>query len=232
MMMRVGKRVLRFDRHRKMGWGFAKRDRTMATMILDPELAQQLIAERAACGGDRFDEVWEGTYMMSPLANNEHQEIQSGLCAAIRNALGWQSPFLILSGANISDREVDWEYNYRCPDVVVLAPDTKAKNCNTHWCGGPDFAVEITSPHDRSRDKFDFYGAVGVGELLLVDRNNWTLEFYRLRKETLTLEAVSSVDDANRIVSRVLQVTFRLLAGPSRPIIEVQRASGGESWLI
>ena len=175
----------------------------MATMILDPELAQQLIAERAACGGDRFDEVWEGTYMMSPLANNEHQEIQSGLCAAIRNALGWQSPFLILSGANISDREDDWEYNYRCPDVVVLAPDTKAKNCNTHWYGGPDFAVEITSPHDRSRDKFDFYGAVGVRELLLVDRNNWTLEFYRLREETLTLETVSSVDDANRIVSQV-----------------------------
>lgn len=204
----------------------------MATMILDPVFARQLIAERAAWGGDRFDEVWEGTYMMSPLANNEHQEIQSGLCAEIKNCLGWESRFVVLSGANISDREDEWEYNYRCPDVVVLAPNTKAKNCDTHWCGGPDFAVEIISPYDRSRDKFDFYGVVGVRELMLVDRKDWMLEFYRLQDGALTLETVVKVDDGNQVISHVLGVCFRLLGGADRPKIEVQRSSGGDAWLI
>jgi Uma2 family endonuclease len=204
----------------------------MDAMILDPGFAQQLIAERAANGGDRFDEVWEGTYMMSPLANNEHQEIQAGLCASLRSALGWKSQYLILSGANISDREDDWEHNYRCPDVVVLSPNTIAKNCDTHWCGGPDFAVEITSPHDRSRDKIDFYSSVGVRELMLVDRSNWTLELYQLHERKLSLDATANVIDGNRIVSQVLGVAFRLLAGKKRPRVEVQQASGGESWMV
>ena len=45
----------------------------MATVILDEELAERLKAERAERGGDRYDEVWEGVYMMAAMPNNEHQ---------------------------------------------------------------------------------------------------------------------------------------------------------------
>ena len=67
----------------------------MATVILDPELAERLRAERAAWGGDRYDEVWEGTYMMAPMPNNEHQAIVNGLTAILQDIIG---SFLNYSG--------------------------------------------------------------------------------------------------------------------------------------
>jgi Uma2 family endonuclease len=207
----------------------------MATIILDPELERDLRDQRAAWGGDRFDEVWEGIYIMSPLADNEHQEIASQLCAAIRAAVGWGNPIKILPGANVSDREDGWEFNYRCPDVLAFVPNTKAKNCGTHWCGGPDFAVEITSPHDRSREKLEFYGKVGVLELLLVDRAKWQLEFYSLAGNQLKLDGSSTVKGSDPSESKILGVTFRLVppkGDQDRPAIEVRHRASGQTWLI
>ena len=207
----------------------------MTAMILDPKLESELIAQRAAWGGDRFDEVWEGVYMMSPLADDEHQELVSQFVAAIHNVLGSNSPFKLRPGVNVSDRETDWKQNYRCPDVVVFAPDTTAKNCGTFWFGGPDFAVEITSPHDRSRDKFEFYAKVKVRELLIVDRDRWALEMYRLDGQELRLEGSSSLADGNRLTSNVLGVTLHLIPGrpdQSRPAIEVTKVDGGQSWIV
>jgi Uma2 family endonuclease len=205
----------------------------MATLILDPDVEQEILAQRAAWGGDRFDEVWEGTYMMSPLADNEHQRIQFRLAAAIQNATASRSSqFSILCGANITDRENDWKQNYRCPDVLVFGGKTAAKDCGTHWLGGPDFAVEITSPADRSRDKLGFYAKVGVQELLLIDRSTWTLELYRLTGGQLQLEETSSLANANRISSRVLNTNFRLIAGQPRPTIEVTGDDATKTWPV
>ncbi|MCA9180341.1 MAG: hypothetical protein KDA51_02790 [Planctomycetales bacterium] len=44
----------------------------MPAMILDPQLQQELTAQRVLTGADRYDEVWEGVTMMSPLANKQH----------------------------------------------------------------------------------------------------------------------------------------------------------------
>ena len=49
----------------------------MAMLVQDVDLSRQLIAERRRLGHDRFDEVWEGVYVMNPLPNNEHQELQT-----------------------------------------------------------------------------------------------------------------------------------------------------------
>jgi len=54
----------------------------MSMLVLDPRDQRLILAARAQSGGDRFDEVWEGVYMMSPLADNEHQELQTKLVAA------------------------------------------------------------------------------------------------------------------------------------------------------
>ncbi|MDQ3441160.1 MAG: Uma2 family endonuclease, partial [Planctomycetota bacterium] len=152
----------------------------MAMIVLDPLVEKELKAEREASGADRFDEVWEGLYMMAPLANNEHQEIQAGLTTVLQIATGLGGPVRVLAGANVSDREESWNSNYRIPDVVVVYPSGAARNCDTHWCGGPDLCVEISSPGDRSRDKLVFYAGIGVRELLLIDRDPWGLELYRL----------------------------------------------------
>jgi Uma2 family endonuclease len=95
--------------------------------------------------------------------------------------------------------------------------------------------VEITSPHDRSRDKLDFYGQVGTRELLIVDRDRWVLEMYRLDGRKLKLDSSSSREDGNRLLSNVLGMTLRLIPGradQTRPAIEVARLNGLQKWII
>lgn len=128
----------------------------MTVMVLDQGIAARLKAERAATGLDQHDEVWEGIYMMAPIANNEHQDLQGRLVSAFRNALGFDGPERVVAGGNVSDREDDWTHNYRVPDVIVVLPGSAARDCWTHWCGGPDLCVEVITPGDRSRDKLDF----------------------------------------------------------------------------
>lgn len=204
----------------------------MALMVLDADLEERLKAERAASGGDRFDEVWEGMYMMAPLANNEHQNLIAGLTGAIRNALGWDHAAAVLPGANVSDHKDDWTHNYRCPDVVVVFPGGKAIDCGTHWLGGPDFASEIVSRGDRSRDKFDFYSQVGVRELLLIDRNPWALELHQLKDGRLELIGRTDIRTAPSLKSDVLPVAFRLVDGTPRPRVEVVHRDGVQRWLV
>lgn len=46
----------------------------MIAVIEDKELIEELKAQRAATGADRYDEVWEGEYVMAAQPNIEHQE--------------------------------------------------------------------------------------------------------------------------------------------------------------
>ena len=204
----------------------------MALMVLDPTDEKRLIAEREASGADRYDEVWEGVYMMVPLANNEHQNLQTRLAGAIQYAVGWNGPVVVDAGANVSDREDDSTQNYRIPDVVVVCPGSAAKDCGTHWCGGPDFCAEITSAGDRSRDKLNFYARIAVRELLLIDRDPWSLELYRLSSGRLTLVGRSDLGTSGAIASEVIPTSFRLVPGAKRPAIEVTHRDGVQHWLV
>lgn len=58
----------------------------MTLVVNDLSLVERLKTERRQTGADRFDEVWEGVYMMAPLANNEHQELVLELAMALREA--------------------------------------------------------------------------------------------------------------------------------------------------
>ncbi len=98
--------------------------------------------------------------------------------------------------------------------------------------GGPDFAVEIVSRGDRSRQKFDFYAGIGTRELLLVDRYPWALELYDLRDGQLVLIGESRLKTSQTITSEVLSMTFRLLSGEPVPKIEVVHLPSGQSWLV
>jgi Uma2 family endonuclease len=204
----------------------------MALVVLDPSMEKRLKAEREASGADRYDEVWEGVYMMAPFPNNEHQDLQFDLATAIRSAFGSATPVRIHTGANVSDREDGWTFNYRIPDVVVVFPGGAARNCGTHWCGGPDFCVEIASAGDRSRDKLDFYTGIGVRELLLIARNPWELELFRLTNARLQSVGRTEVASSNVGASEVVPVSFRLVPGSPRPKIEVLHRDGVQRWLV
>ncbi len=204
----------------------------MATLVIDPYIETQIRAQRAKSGADRYDEVWEGTYLMAPMPNVQHQDLVAGLTAVLHQVVVASGAGQVLPGANVSDREEDWTQNYRCPDVVVVLHGSRAKNCVTHFCGGPDFLVEIVSPGDRSREKLQFYAKIGVRELMIVDREPWGLELYRLDGDELKLAGTSRLEEPAPLTSRVVPVSFRLLPGDVRPQIEVTHRGGVQRWLV
>src|SRR6056297_3761329 len=114
----------------------------MATLVLDSYVEDRLQEQRRLSGADRFDEVWEGIYVMSPLANNEHQALASRLSAIFQVVLDWGEFGDVFAGVNVSDRVDDWKQNYRCPDVAVYLRGTAAQNRETHWLGGRAFRSE------------------------------------------------------------------------------------------
>jgi Uma2 family endonuclease len=202
----------------------------MATVVMDRGFAERLRQERAAAGSDRWDEVWEGVYMMAPLPDIDHQELVGAMVDVLREIVP-RDQGIVLPGTNVSDREEGWTFNYRCPDVAVYLTGTRAKRCGTHWRGGPDFAIEIVSPDDMVRDKLPFYGKVAMRELLIVDRDPWSLELLRLSGRKLKSVGISSGKRGRFLLSEVLPLRFRLLGGKPRPTIEVVR-SDGTTWQV
>jgi hypothetical protein len=100
------------------------------------------------------------------------------------------------------------------------------------WTGPPDFLVEITSPFDKTRDKFDFYARLRTRELLIVDRDPWQLELYRLEGGLLVPTASIGPGDSVALASNVLPMRFRLLRGDTRPIIEITAVDLHRSWTV
>lgn len=198
----------------------------VSVMVNDPDFASELIADRQARQIDRYDEVWEGVYMMSPLANNEHQSLATELSIAIGSVVDWQDLGRTLAGANVSDRADDWTKNYRIPDVLVFQPDTAAEDRGSHWFGGPELAIEIVSPGDKTLEKLDFYAKVGTRELLVIDRDPWRLTLYRISPDRkLTPEVVCTLDQHVPIAFQEFSITLSL--EKSTTSLNVSR-SGGE----
>lgn len=204
----------------------------MVALILDSLAEDQLIHERQANGADRYDEVWDGVYVMSPIANNQHQWLASRITTIIGNVIESQDRGQVFAATNVTDQQTDWVQNYRVPDVAVFLNENPAEDRGTHWFGGPDFAVEIVSPGDRSREKLEFYAATGTRELLILDRNPWSLELYRLEGERLELAGSSTSGDEAILTSHTIPFTFRLLAGEQRPPLEMVHTETGHCTVI
>jgi Uma2 family endonuclease len=203
----------------------------MVLVILDRDEQKALIRDRRERGIDRFDEVWDGVYIVSPIADNEHQELGLELAMAIRTLMREIVGIRVFPGCNVSDQNEKWKRNFRCPDVAVFLAGNPAEDRGSHWYGGPDFAIEVISPYDRSRGKLDFYARVGVRELMLVARKPWALELYRLSDGELRLvgKVLTPADPA--LASEVLPLTFRFLPGVQRPRIEIAQTLDGQTWL-
>ena len=204
----------------------------MNLLINDPEIADRLRAEREATDGAKHDEVWDGVYVMSPLPNNQHQLLVNRLERILVTVVDESKGDMVFPGVNVSDREEDWQSNYREPDVAVILHENPGKDCETHWRGGPDFVVEILSPDDHAREKRGFYSSVGVRELLIVDRKPWALELYRLNNGSLDLVGRSTGAEPEPVLSDVLPLAFRIVPGKTRPAIEITDTRHNRSWII
>lgn len=198
----------------------------MDTTVLEYDELAERVRSVAESEGHNKDEVWDGVWIVSPNPNDEHNDIEMNLGAIFLIVLGWTGLGWVRSGPNVSDRVEQWEHNFRCPHLAVYLQGTTARNLKTHWVGGPDFAVEVVSPNDRTRQKFDFYAKVGTRELLVVDRDPWVLELYRLEEGVLKLVGKSRLDRPDLLISEVLPQSFRLVNGDPRPRIEVVHSDG------
>jgi Uma2 family endonuclease len=203
----------------------------MATMVMPPDRFKAIIERRRRYGQDSHDEVWNGVYVMSPIADIAHQQLIGSFTKLLIDAISTQGA-IVFPGVNVSDRADDWTRNYRVPDVAVFMPGNPAENRETHFLGGPDFLVEVVSKYDRSRRKLDFYASIGVREVLLVNRAPWRLDMYRLKAGELELAATSHPDGEKAVESEVLGLSFRLIPAEPGPRIEATDLQNKNQWLI
>lgn len=204
----------------------------MTLLITDPLIEEGILADRKARGIDQFDEVWDGVYVMAAMANDEHQYLVKELTAIICSCVDWQKLGQTRPGVNISDRRDNWQSNFRIPDVAVFLNDTTAENRDTFWYGGPDFAVEIVSSGDRSREKLDFYASVGTRELLLIDRNPWCLTLLRLNGGNLEEVGQSTTGAPAQLSCESIPLSFGFEADPVTPAIRVAHRDNEQVWGI
>ena len=130
----------------------------------------------------------------------------------------------------MSNLDQAWKQNYRCPDVAVFLANTVAQDHGAHWQGGPDFAVEITSPGDKTWDKLDFYASVGTRELLIVEREPWELVLLRLQGDKLVEAGRASLSSKQLLAAEFVPFSFSLLSRNNRPTIEVKHLTDGRTW--
>ena len=204
----------------------------MATLIQDRETERRLIARRRRLGQDKFDEVWDGVYVMAPAPNIEHQNFVSGLNSLLFQVIEAAGQGMVLPGTNVSDRRVGWKKNYRVPDVAVFLNDTTAEHCGSYWFGGPDLAIEVASEEEHVTKKLAFYATVQTRELLVVNRAPWSLELYRLTDGALNLVDRTTISSGIWLDSEVVPLAFRLIEGIERPRIEVRHSDGQQTWMV
>ena len=204
-----------------------------AVRVLDPDAARAYVRTRQAREVDKYDEVWDGVYVVPPLATNPHQGFIGVLCHVFYGVMGLESGVRIYPGANVSDRRSGWEHSYRCPDVVAVLPGGRAVDCGTHWMGGPDFLVEVESPRDATGEKIPFYGRLGVRELLVIGRDTRRLRLYR-HDGTQLVEVGLTVHQGKKwLVSEVIPFAFRRTSvrGDARTVVRRTDGTPGE-WVI
>jgi Uma2 family endonuclease len=196
---------------------------TTEMRILEPAVIRELIRERQKRGIDQHDEVWDGVYVMPPLANNPHQGLIADLTVILHQVINQEGRGRVLPGANVSDRRQHWEQNFRGPDVVVVLNDSRAVDCTTHWMGGPDFLIEIQSPRDDTEEKIPFYSAIHVGELLIIHRDTRELRLYRHDGQQLALVAPVTIEGKEWLASAVVLLAFRRSGRRRNPRTELRR---------
>ena len=155
----------------------------MATLMTDPDIEKLVQAKRVAAVADRYDEVGEGTYVKAPMSNDEHQLTANRFPAIFQETIDWPELGDVRPGVNVSDREQNWQANYRVPDVAVFLRGEKSQNRDAFWYGDPDSVVEVVNPDDQTQQKLAFYASVGVREVLAIDiHGDWNrIAFRKMR---------------------------------------------------
>jgi Uma2 family endonuclease len=186
--------------------------RTMAWMrAVVVHLTAEELAYRRSRGLDRWDEMWEGVLHMTPAPTVEHQRIVDALIIFLAPHLTTAARGTLRSSINVF-RETTQKPDYRIPDLTFVAAGREhlLREDGVRG-GGPDAVIEIRSPEDETYDKLPFYAALGVREVIVIDRDGKRPELYRLAgSQFVALQP----DTDGWLRSETMMVRFRVVGGP------------------
>jgi Uma2 family endonuclease len=143
-------------------------------------VSPDILAWRKRTGADRWDEMWAGVLHMPPMPNRNHQDLEWAMETYLR--LRWARPrgARVYHQINVASPG-GWPQNYRIPDLVLLTPERFHIDRNEYFEGGPDVVVEIRSPGDETYEKLEFYAALEVLEVWIIDRDSKRPEIHTLQ---------------------------------------------------
>lgn len=204
----------------------------MTVIVNDKALEKSIRLDRQRSGTARFDEVWEGVYHVSPIANREHQWLITAMVGALLNVIDTSRGDRVYPGINVSDRKKGWKKNFRVPDIAVVLAENPCRWFDAVMVGGPDLVFEVVSRNDMAREKLAFYAKVRAREVVLIDRDPWSMELFRWTEGVLKPVGLATVEGSERLGSEVLPIIFRLAEGEERPTIKVFHAADGRAWNV
>lgn len=142
----------------------------MQTVVLGepPAPLAEWLARRRELGQDLFDEVWEGVYHVAPSPHRRHGDVDDQIAALLR-PLARQVGLWPSGPLNVGEPD-----DYRVPDRAYL----RDRHMDT-FVPTAAAVVEIVSPEDETFAKFPFYVSRGIEELLIVDPQASSVQWYR-----------------------------------------------------
>ncbi|OLS97595.1 hypothetical protein BJF90_42640 [Pseudonocardia sp. CNS-004] len=131
---------------------------------------EAMLAERRRLGLDVRDEMWGGVLHMVPPPRDAHGEFSLefvfvvGPIAERRGLVPRMETGLF--------RAAD---DYRVPDQLYRRPDQGSDR----GAEGAELVVEVRSPRDETYEKIDFYGGLGVSEMIVAHPMERRVELFR-----------------------------------------------------
>jgi Uma2 family endonuclease len=141
------------------------------TVVLGARPAEldAVLQRRRALGQDRFDEVWDGVYHMAPAPDAAHGLVDDEIAALLR-PLARRAGLVGTGPFNLGVAG-----DYRVPDRALHRAVPSGV-----WVPTAVLVVEIVSPDDETWEKFGFYAAHRVEEILVADPATRTVRCWRL----------------------------------------------------
>ncbi len=147
----------------------------MPTLVRDPQPVEfeRLLERRRRLGQDLLDEVWDGVYHMNPAPSGRHADVVQQLAVLLEQSAHEAGLAPMVSIFNLGEPG-----NYRVPDGGLHREREDRVYYQT-----AALVVEIVSPDDETWEKLPFYAAHQVDELLIVDPQHRTVQWFALAGE-------------------------------------------------
>jgi len=172
------------------------------------DVPEWFLEERRKLGHDRKDEVWDGVIHMVPPPALVHSDFASKLLVAL-------TPIATRRGLHANHEAglydpIKTVRNFRVPDVAL----SRTEHRIARGLISAELVVEVLSPNDESRDKFEFYAARGVREVWICDPKTRETEIYSLVDGGFAL--VELIENETMKRSPALDIELAIIGGKLR----------------